>query len=333
MSHPILERHLERRSLRPLYLFYGDEEFLMERALRRLERALSEKSGEAATRVVQEAPEISLEDFFAQARVATLWGGGQLLVLRRANAYPAAALTLVTAYLEHPAPHSLVVLMAPGLKTSEVQKHAVFGRLLKNEAALGFFRLREGELLPWLTREARRLGKTLSPAAAQRLLEVVGDNLSELHQELNKLVLYAGAEATLTPQQVNQLATHSRSYNIFALVDALGEASPQRRLTALNHLLELGEPPARILAMLARQLRLLIRYREADPQAAPADLAKELRLAPGLVKKVGRQAHQFSLKALKSHLHLLHQADLAIKTSAASPRVWLEWTLLQMGPG
>jgi DNA polymerase III delta subunit len=92
MSHPILERHLERRSLRPLYLFYGEEEFLMERALRRLERALSEKSGEAATRVVQEAPEVSLEEFFAQARVATLWGGGQLLVLRRANAYPAEAL-------------------------------------------------------------------------------------------------------------------------------------------------------------------------------------------------------------------------------------------------
>jgi DNA polymerase III subunit delta len=333
MSHPILERHLERRNLRPLYLFYGEEEFLMERALRRLEQGLSEKAGEAATRVVQEAPEVSLEEFFAQARVATLWGGSQLLVLRRANTYPTAALNAVTAYLEHPAPRSLVVLTAPGLKGQEVEKHAVFGRLLKNESALGFFRLREGELLPWLTREAKRLGKTLSPAAAQRLLEVVGDNLAELHQELEKLVLYAGAEGALTPQQVNQLATHSRSYNIFALVDALGEASPQRRLMALSHLLELGEPPARILAMLARQVRLLIRYLEAAPQAAPADLAKQLKLAPGLVKKVARQAGHFSLQALQSHLTLLHQADLSLKTSAANPRVWLEWTLLQMGPG
>ena len=333
MSHPILERHLERQSLRPVYLFYGEEEFLMERALRRLEQGLSEKWGEAASRVVREAPEVSPEEFFAQARMSTLWGSGQLLILRRAETYPAQALNAVVDYLDHPAPRSVVILTAPSLKTRDAEKHPVFGRLAKNEAAVGFFRLREGDLLPWLTREAKRLGKTMTPAAAQRLVEVVGDNLSELHQELKKLALFAGDETSLTPQQVSQLASHSRSYNIFALTDALGEAALPRRLAALDHLLDLGEPPARILTMLARQLRLLIRYKEAAPHSTPADLAKLLKLHPGIVKKVGRQAEKFSLPALQAHLELLHQADLSLKTSAANPRVWLEWALIHLGPG
>ena len=333
MSHPILERHLERQSLRPVYLFYGEEEFLMERALRRLEQGLSEKWGEAASRVVREAPEVSPEEFFAQARMSTLWGSGQLLILRRAETYPAQALNAVVDYLDHPAPRSVVILTAPSLKTRDAEKHPVFGRLAKNEAAVGFFRLREGDLLPWLTREAKRLGKTMTPAAAQRLVEVVGDNLSELHQELKKLALFAGDEASLTPQQVSQLASHSRSYNIFALTDALGEAALPRRLAALDHLLDLGEPPARILTMLARQLRLLIRYKEAASHSTPADLAKLLKLHPGIVKKVGRQAEKFSLPALQAHLELLHQADLSLKTSAANPRVWLEWALIHLGPG
>lgn len=333
MSHPILERHLERRSLRPVYLFFGEEEFLLERALRRLEAALTEAAGEAPLRVIREAPEVSLEEFFAQARVSTLWGSGQLLVLRRVETYPPKALEAVTAYLAHPAAHSVVVLIAPSLKVREVERHPVFGRLQKEEAALGFFRLREGELLPWLAQEARRLGKTLGPDAAQRLVEVVGDNLSELHQELKKLVLFAGDEATLTPQQVSRLASHSRSYNIFALVDALGEAGVARRLAALDHLLDLGEQPARILGMLARQLRLLIRYKENAPQTAPADLAKMLKLAPWQVKRLGPQAQKFTLPALKSHLHLLHQVDLSLKTSTANPRIWLEYALMQLGPG
>jgi DNA polymerase III subunit delta len=333
MSHSILERHIERRSLRPLYLFFGEEEFLMERALRRLEQTLAEASDETVARVIQDASEVSLEDFFAQARLATLWGSGQLLVLRRVETYPKEALNPIAAYLDHPAPRNLVVLTAPSLKSREVQKHSVFGRLSKDEAALGFYRLREGELLPWLTREAKRLGKTMTPAAAQRLVEVVGDNLSELHQELQKLVLFAGREATLTPQQVSQLASHSRSYNIFALTDALGEAALPRRLAALDHLLDLGEPPARILAMLARQLRLLIRYKEGAPHSSPAELAKLLKLHPGIVNKIGRQAQKFSLPALRAHLELLHQADLSLKTSATTPRVWLEWTLVRMGPG
>jgi len=333
MSHPILERHLERQNLRPLYLFFGEEDFLVERALRRLEQALTEKSGEAVHRVVQEAAEVSLEDFFAQARVATLWGSGQLLVLRRVDTYPAEALKAVTAYLDHPPPRNLVVLTAPGLKAREVQRHPVFGRVSKDEAALGFFRLREGDLLPWLSREARRLGKNLTPPAAQRLVEVVGDNLSELHQELQKLVLFAGSEATLTPQQVSQLASHSRSYNIFALTDSLGEAALPRRLAALDHLLDLGEPPARILTMLARQLRQLIRYKEAAPHSSPADLAKLLKVPPGVVNKVARQARNFSLPTLQAHLQLLHQADLSLKTSAANPRIWLEWAVTRLGPG
>jgi DNA polymerase-3 subunit delta len=333
MTHPLLERHLERRSLRPLYLFFGEEEFLVERALRRLEKALIEESGEAVLRVVREAPEVSLEEFLAQARSATLWGSGQLLILRRAETYAAKALNAVFAYLDHPAPRSLVVLTAPGLKAWEVEKHSVFGRLMKDEAALGFFRLREGDLLSWLAQEAKRLGKTLTPAAAQRLVEVVGDNLSELHQELKKLALFAGSEVTLTPQQVSQLASHSRSYNIFALVEALGEAALHRRLAALDHLLDLGEPPARILTMLARQLRLLIRYKETAPHSSSADLAKKLRLPPGIVKRLGQQAQNFSLESLKAHLELLHQADLSLKTSTANPRVWLEWTLFHLGPG
>jgi len=333
MTHPILERHLDRRQLRPLYLFFGEEEFLVERALRRLARALTEESGEAPLRVVQEASEVSLEDFLAQARMAPLWGSGQLLVLRRVEIHAKKTLAPVTSYLEHPARRTLVVLTAPGLKSREVEKHPVFGPLHRDEAALGFFRLRAGELLPWLAQEARRLGKTLTPAAAQRLVEMVGDNLAELTQELNKLTLFAGTEATLTPQQVSQLASHSRSYNIFALVEALGETQAKRRLAALDHLLDLGEPPARILAMLARQLRLLIRYQETAPHTSPNELARKIGVYPGLVKRLGQQARAFSLDTLKSHLALLHQADLSLKTSTANPRIWLEWALLQMGPG
>ena len=155
MTHPLLERHLERQSLRPLYLFFGEEEFLMERALKRLEQALSDKWGEAVTRVVREAPEVSLEEFFAQARLSTLWGSGQLLILRRAETYPAQALDAVVAYLDHPAPRSLVVLTAPSLKSREAERHPVVGRLSKDGAAVGFFSLREGDLLAWLAQDLR----------------------------------------------------------------------------------------------------------------------------------------------------------------------------------
>lgn len=333
MSQTLLERHLKEGRLKPLYLFYGEEEFLMERALARLEAGLAAKLGEAPAKVVASAQETGLEEFLAQARHATLFGSGQLLLLRRADAYPEQVVqAAVPPYLEHPAPRAWVVLLAPALKTREVEKHPVWSRLKKSEAALGFRKLKEEELYQWLAREAKEQGKHLSLATAQALVAVVGDNLAELSRELEKLILYAGAEAQLTPAMVQQLASHSRTFTIFALVDALGEPDPRARLAALGRLLELGEPEARILTMLARQVRLLLIAQElAD--APPPELAVRLGLAPGLAQNIRRQAARFSPAALRRHLMLLHQVDRHLKTSSGNPRLWLEWALLKMGPG
>ena len=106
----------------------------------------------------------------------------------------------------------------------------------------------------------------------------MGDNLAELSQELEKLALYAGEEKSLTPSLVNQLTTHSRTYNIFALVEALGEAGAHKRLIALGHLLDLGEHPAKILVMLAWQLRRLLspqRRRRRRPGQEPQPVPVE----------------------------------------------------------
>ncbi|MGA8574002.1 MAG: DNA polymerase III subunit delta [Desulfobaccales bacterium] len=355
MSHPILERHLKRQSIKPLYLFYGNEEFLMLRALELLREGLRDRWGEAPVRVLREAQEVQevelpelpesrgvfpdtpkkvgkkygLPDFLAESREASLWGPGQLLVLRRLG-LNAAALEAVNAYLDHPAPRAWVVLLAEGIKSRDWERNPVWQRLQRQEEALGFFRPKEAELYQWLTREAASLGKTLTLAAAQRLVEVVGDNLAELIQELEKLALYAGAEKSLTPNLVNQLATHSRTNNIFALMEALGEPA-HKRLNALGQLLDLGEAPPKILVMLARQLRLLLSFKEGGPAAAAYQ--RRLNLQPRTLENLAKQAPRFSEAALRSHLSLLNQIDWQLKTSGGPPRLWLEWALLKMGPG
>ncbi len=277
MSHPIIERHLERQAVRPLYLFYGDEEFLMERALARLEEGLKDQWGEAPVRVQREAParvmrkaqeealpeaqEKALPEFLAESREASLWGPGQLLVLRRLE-LNAAALKAINDYLDHPAPRAWVVLLAEGAKVKDLGKNPVWGRLQKEGAALGFYRLKEAELFQWLTQEARSLGKTLTLAAAQRLVEIVGDNLADLSQELEKLALYAGEEKSLTPSLVNQLSHPQPHLQHLRPFGRPGGAGAHKRLTALAHLLDLGEKEPKILATLAGHLRKLMRLKE-----------------------------------------------------------------------
>jgi DNA polymerase-3 subunit delta len=204
---------------------------------------------------------------------------------------------------------------------------------MEREAALTFPRLREGELPNWLEREAKRQGKTLGPGAARQLAESVGYNLLELHQELEKLILYTVGQTAITTADIARLSSHSRIHSVFELLDSLGQNRPDKALKVLRRLLELGEHPSVIVVMLARQIRLLMRTREGlQKNLEVAALAKELGVQKFSAEKLQRQAGGFRLAQLQNHLIRLHEADQQIKTGMAEPRLLLEKIILDLCP-
>lgn len=332
MSHTTLERHLKKNTVKPVYLWFGEEEFLIRQALARLEEWLQQHAEDAA-KTVFEAADTPLPEVLTAAKSPPLWGGRQLVLVWRTERYKAQDLAGLEAYLRAPSPHTCLIFIAPGLKPRDVQAQALWRQLQAEEAALAFPRLREGELPQWLEREARHQGKTLGPGAARTLIEATGSNLFDLYQELQKLVLYVGAAATITAADAARLGSQSRTRTIFELVEALGENRPDKAFKVLDRLLALGEPPARILVMLARQLRLLIRTREGlQNRLGALQLAQELGVPKMVAEKLLRQAGGFRRSQLQKQLIRLHEADQSIKTGMGAPRLLLERVILDLCP-
>ena len=169
MSHAVLERHLNKSTLKPVYLWFGEEEFLIRRALARLEAWLQQRD-DLAAKTVLDGTETPLTEALRAARSPQLWGGRQLVIVWRAERYKAAELAVLGKYLQAPSNQTCLILIASGLKPKDVQAHSLWRQLLEQEAALGFPRLREGELPTWLEREAKRQGKSLGPGAARHLV-------------------------------------------------------------------------------------------------------------------------------------------------------------------
>jgi DNA polymerase-3 subunit delta len=331
MSHAVLERHLNKSTLKPVYLWFGEEEFLIRRALARLEAWLQQRD-DLAAKTVLDGTETPLTEALRAARSPQLWGGRQLVIVWRAERYKAAELAVLGKYLQAPSNQTCLILIASGLKPKDVQAHSLWRQLLEQEAALGFPRLREGELPTWLEREAKRQGKSLGPGTARHLVDAVGQNLSDLDQELEKLILYTGDKPIISAADAAKLSSHSRMHSIFELVEALGQSRPDKALKVLDRLLELGEQPSVILVMLARQIRLLIMTREGLKKNLDAtQLASELGVPKFVAEKLQKQAPSFRLAQLKSQLIRLHEADRGIKTGAVS-RLLLEKVILDLCP-
>ncbi|MFS8853887.1 DNA polymerase III subunit delta [Synechococcus sp. H55.7] len=162
--------------------------------------------------------------------------------------------------------------------------------------------------------EARQRHLKLSPAAAQKLAEAVGNDSRRLAMELEKLALFTAAqEDPISPEQIEALVPAS-AYNSFQLAAALRQGNLDQALPILAHLLDHNEPALKILAVLVGQfrtwlwVRLLLEEGERDPKviAQKAEIANPNRVY-FLQKEVGSLESAALLKAMQQLLQLEYQ--------------------------
>lgn len=162
-----------------------------------------------------------------------------------------------------------------------------------------------------MQREAQQRNLALSPAAAQKLAEAVGNDSRRLAMELEKLALFtAGQQDPISPEQVEALVPAS-AYNSFQLAGSLRKGNLEQALRILTHLLDHNEPALRILAVLVGQfrtwlwVRLLLDQGERDPKviAQKAEIGNPNRVY-FLQKEVGSLKTTALLKAMQQLLQL-----------------------------
>lgn len=184
------------------------------------------------------------------------------------------------------------------------------------KAVIEFKQPQAGELPGWINARARKHGGTFDQKAAFKLATLIGGDLRRLDQEIIKLITYVNAARNVTEKDVALLVADVSVSSVFDLVDALGKREGKRAAHELHHLLDQGENPLGLLAMIVRQFRLLILVKELQARNLPPDaIAKEIGQHPFVVKKIAEQARAFRDTAqLEAIYRRLLDIDVEIKT-------------------
>ncbi len=176
------------------------------------------------------------------------------------------------------------------------------------------------ELPRWIIERVKKQGGSIESGAAQRLAALVGGDLRRLNSEINKLITYVNAQRSITEKDVLLLVSDASTSSVFDLVDALGKRDGQRAAHELHHLLDQGENPLGLLAMIVRQYRLLILVKELQARNLPPDgMAKELGQHPFVIKKLNEQARNYrDVGQLEAIYRRLLDIETEIKTGQTS---------------
>ncbi len=183
----------------------------------------------------------------------------------------------------------------------------------------------------WIEKRLQKHGGAIDRQAAAKLAQLGGSDLRRLDSEIQKLVTYVNAARPITEDDVARLVSASVEANIFDLVDALGRRDGPRAMRELHRLLDLGENPLGLLAMIARQFRLMIQVKELQEKNAPApEMAKTLGQHPFVIEKIGQQARNFSIDQLERIYSHLLDVDVGIKTGETSDVLALDLLVAEL---
>lgn len=190
-----------------------------------------------------------------------------------------------------------------------------------------------GALQDWIRREARRKGADITGDAVRMLISFVGQNMRLLDQELEKLVALVNYSGTINGDDVKTLVHATHDPNIFSLVDALGLRDRQRAMLELQELLATGASDLYLLAMMTRQIRLILSVKDLveEKGLAPDATRRELRISHRFIlEKLLRQARWFSIEELEMIQRRMLGIDQAIKTGSIEGSLALELLVVEV---
>lgn len=197
-----------------------------------------------------------------------------------------------------------------------------------------------------------RHGKRVEPAARKLIGERAGNDGALLAAEIEKLCLYAGEAATIREADVRECMRDLAASWIFDFTRALAERRAAEAIMLCRALFAGGEHPLRLLALIARELRLLLLARDCLAGAlagkfgasTPYDAFRD-RLLPKLgdaerealggvhpyaLYQCLQNAGRIETSRLQRALLDLQQLDVRLKSSAGDPQILLEAFVLDL---
>lgn len=183
----------------------------------------------------------------------------------------------------------------------------------------------DGDKATFATNEFRRQGRKVTPDAVRALLEAVGKDLRELAAACAQLV--ADTEGVVDAAMVEKYHGGKVEASGFKVADAAIAGQAGEALRLLRHAISAGDNPVPIVAVLAMQLRQMVRVASAG-RGPSAQLAKTLAMAPWQIDQARRKLNGWDPDGVGRAIQAVAAADFDVKGGGRDPIYAVESAIL-----
>jgi DNA polymerase III subunit delta len=284
--------------LNSVYLISGEDDAKIDSWRARLRKRAEEEGGSGALETF-DARETTPEELAAELATLTFNSGTRYLLADFVQAWKAGDLEPLERALADMSPDTVLVLIARGKVQARLSKavQKADGEVRSYEAP------KPWEMHKWVMARAKEEGLTLDSDAAKTLVSAVGTGQQRLAREVEKLVLAAHPSATLSAEEVEELAPAESLRSGYDVADALVAGDGRAALALSEALLERDEHGSKIMYAITRRLREVHRAASLIEQGVPEQkVAAAIGGPPWAAKKILAKAKGADRQALERAL-------------------------------
>ena len=233
----------KRQNFKPVYWLEGDEEYFIDKAVDFAEHHILNENESSFNLSVFYGKDANWADVVNACRRYPMFAERQVVLLKEAQQMK--DVEKLISYIENPLSSTVFVI---SYKEKKLDARKRFAKIVKEKGELISTKKMYDSKLPEWTQEMLQLkGLTITQKGLILLVEHIGNDLTRIVNEVDKLSVNLGTRKNITEEDIEEYIGVSKEYNVFELQTALAAKD------------------------LARSIQI-IQYFEANPKAGPIQL-------------------------------------------------------------
>jgi len=312
-------KDIKNRKYKPVYLLHGDEPYFIDQVSDQIENHLLPEAEKGFNQTVLYGKDTDIMTVLNASKRYPMMADYQVVLVKEAQDMKWGSegddkkgMNPLLSYLENPLPSTILAFCYKYGKFDKRKK--AYKAIEKSGLVFESTSLYDSKIPAWVEGYLTEKGYRVSPQASAMLAEYLGNDLSKIANELDKLMLNVAQGQEITLKHIQDNIGISKEYNVFELQTALGKKDVLK-VNQIIHYFE-ANPKANPIVLVLGNLnnfftKVLLYHYVKDK--TPQNLARELGVSPFFIKDYEQAARSYNYGKTMQIIHYLREYDLKSK--------------------
>jgi len=303
-------------NIKPIYFLMGDEPYYIDKLTEYIEQNILQEHERDFNQTILYGRDVTIEDIVGNAKRFPMMSDRQVVVVREAQEL-SRTIDKIESYIENLQP-TTVLVFAYKYKTLDKRKK-VTKLLDKHGVVFESKKMYDNQVGTWISRVLQGKGYSIEPKANAMLVEFLGNDLSRISNELNKLQIILPKGHTINPKDIEENIGFSKDFNVFELQNALGSKNQLKAYQIAQYFADnpKDNPMVVTTSLVFSFFIKLLKYHGLKDKN-PKNVASVLGVSPYFLKDYDVALKNYPMKKVSSIVATLRDVDVKSKGVGAN---------------